>query len=64
MRNNPRIGFLFRIDWSQTDHDTVLVVGCKTHDEALVVAKASCNCSRVYGNGTVDKVLDKHGNKV
>lgn len=51
-------GYLVRIDWSQSEHDTVFVPGAISVEEAIqAVRDSGCNCPRLYGDGKVDRVI-------
>jgi hypothetical protein len=51
-------GYLVRIDWSQTDQDTVCVIGAKTQEEAIEAVKKTNNCPRIYRDGSVNRIID------
>ncbi len=52
------LGFIVRIDWSQTDADYVFVQGSVTKEEAVAAVKKTCNCPRIYANGHIDMVME------
>lgn len=50
------VGYMVRINWSQTDQDTVFVEGAKSQQEAIDRVRKGCNCPRIYGDGAVDYI--------
>ena len=55
---NPGIGFIVKIDWSQTDQDYVFVKGSVTREEAVAAVRKNCNCPRIACNGHIDSMME------